>query len=336
MSATNEDQRIAPKAESTSPEIQRLLMQIGEIKVQAEEQFRAAELARKSADSEGLFAFNAKKACEEHATIISQLKGSVESEVNTIKSNKQKSDELLAALTTGKAIIDADAKTIGDRRKEAELAAVSTATANANCAVCVQELDKSKVSAEEVLRAIAESREAANQAQKSAGTAHEEIAVCSVDAKNKVKQIVEYHATSNERCLAIKQALEDAQTSEKELESVLEHLKKSDATSTGHEIRVAKLTEDLELLIQRVDKLLPGATSASLASSFSAQKLRFAGPQKRWLTIFIGCILGLVVVALPSFIAALGMPMLGHSANATSNEIWRGLLLRMPIVIPLV
>jgi len=336
MSETDNDQTSGQNVAPIIAEAQRLLAEIVQFKTQAEEQFKAAELSRKNADSEGLFAVNAKKVCEEHATAISQIKGNVESEVNTIRANKQTSDEFLAALTAGKATIDADAKTIGERRKEADLAASSIEAVRADSVSRAQEIEKSRAIAAEALKAIGESREAANRAQKDAETSQGEVEAYSVNAQKLVTQITDDHTTSNEHCLEIKKALGNAQADEAKIETVLEHLNKSDEISTGHETRVAALTKELELLLMRVDKLLPGAASASLASSFNAQKQRFAEPQKRWLLTFIGCIAGLVIVALPSFLAALGFPMWGHSENATPTEIWRGLMLRIPIVIPLV
>jgi hypothetical protein len=332
MNDKNKDQANGQKDDPTWTEAQRLLTEIQQFRAQAEEQFKAAETSRKNADSEGLFAVNAKKTCEDHATAISQLKGTVESEVNAIHSNKQKSDELLAALNAGKATIDADAKTIGEERKEADIAASSLKTARENCESRVQEIDKSKTAAEEALKAITESREASSQAQKSAESSRGEVEKCFVDAQAKVKQIEDNHTSSTELRLEIQSALETAQASKTKIETVLEHLQKSDEISTGHEMRVAELTKELDLLLKRVDSLLPGAASASLASSFNAQKKRFADPQKRWLMIFIGCIVGLVVVALPNFLDTIGIPIW----KATTNNIWEKLMLRMPVVIPLV
>jgi hypothetical protein len=68
------------------------------------------ELARQKADSEALFAFNAKKSCEEHSTIIAQLKGAVEANVNSIATNKLKADELAALITANKPVISGDIK----------------------------------------------------------------------------------------------------------------------------------------------------------------------------------------------------------------------------------
>jgi hypothetical protein len=336
MSEANKDKASGQNIDPIIAEAQRLLAEILQFRTQAEEQFKAAELSRKNADSEGLFAVNAKKVCEEHATAISQIKGNVESEVNTIRSNKQTSDDFLAALTAGKATIDADAKTIDERRKGADLAASSIEEVREKSVSRAQEIEKSKTTAEEALKVIVELREAANQAQKGAETSQAEVTAYSVNAQTLVNQITVDHTTSNERCLEIQKVLENAQDSEAKIEAVLEHLKKSDEISTGHEMQVAELTKELEQLLIRVDKLLPGAASASLASSFNAQKQRFAEPQKRWLRTFVGCIVGLVVVALPSFLAALGIPIWLHPTDQAPTEIWRGFLLRMPIVIPLV
>lgn len=322
--------------DSSAAEAQRLLLEIRRIRAQAEEQFVAAEVSRKKADSEGLFAFNAKEACEKHATAISQIKGGVESEATTIQSSRQKSDELMAALTTGKATIDADEKAIAERRKTAERDAASIEAASLLCATRTQELDKAKAASEEALKLIGESRDAVLQAQKLAETSQESIDVTASEAVKKIQLIDEHLSSSKDNSTAIQTLVTVAKASEADLAAVLEHLKKSDEIASSHEARVVKIAEDLEVLRKRVEGLLPGATSAGLASSFNAQKTRFALPQKRWLKTFIWCIGGLVVIAAPSFLAALGVPIPGHSGESTSSEVWRGVLLRMPIVIPLV
>ena len=63
--------------EELQKEAQRLLGEIEQFRRQAEEQSKAAETARKNADSEGLFAINAKRVCEEHSTAIAGLKGTL-------------------------------------------------------------------------------------------------------------------------------------------------------------------------------------------------------------------------------------------------------------------
>jgi len=82
--------------------------------------------------------------------------------------------------------------------------------------------------------------------------------------------------------------------------------------------------------------LLPGATSAGLASAFNKQKARFVDPQRRWLLTFVGCIGLLVIVAIPSFLSAIGINLAGHLQDDTWSTIWRSLTMRLPIVLPLV
>jgi hypothetical protein len=94
------------------------------------------------------------------------------------------------------------------------------------------------------------------------------------------------------------------------------------------------LKDELQDLIQRVEGLLPGATSAGLASSFNKQRSRFASPQKQWLWTFIVCIGILVVLALPSFFAAIGWSR--HSTDESWSAAWRNMVLRLPVVFPVV
>jgi chemotaxis protein histidine kinase CheA len=336
MSNTTDDNASQSSGPMPDEEAQRILAEIKQFRAQAEDEFKAAETARKKADSEGLFAFNAKKTCEEHATVISQMKGVVETDAAAVQSHKQKSDEYLAAVTSLKATLEADGKIIAERRKESEASAQSISAINEACAQRNGEVEKARTEVDEAMKSAFKSRDAATDAQKGAETSQKNAESINEDAQDILKQITANHESSNQRAGEIDKALSQAKEHEENLKSIVEHLAKSDEISTGYEDRLKKLTEDTADLLKRVDSLLPGAASASLASSFNAQKLRFAGPQKRWLWTFVGCIIGLVFVALPSFLAALGIAFPGHSADMPTSDLWRSLLLRMPIVIPLV
>ncbi len=108
-----------------SSQMHQLIGEISTIKLQAEAHLKQIEVSARKADSEALLAFNAKNACEEHATTIAGVKGTVEADANAIATNKQRSDEALASLITGRATVEADIKTIGDQRKEVDKAAIA-------------------------------------------------------------------------------------------------------------------------------------------------------------------------------------------------------------------
>jgi hypothetical protein len=317
-----------------------ILEEIQSIRGQAEAHLKQAEISRKNADSEALLAFNAKKACEEHATTVSGVKGVVEADANAIATNKQRSDEALAALTAGKASVDADTKGIETRRKEVDQAAAvvgQAATEITNAAEAgvarLKDIDASKESAEGQAKKIADSAKAAAEAAAAADSEQKDAERSSTEAAALAAAISEEHKTTSDIVAQTQALLKQAQDAEENLKKVLEHLAKSDEIATGHEKRVAALSAELQDLITRVEGLLPGATSAGLASSFNKQKSRFTDPQKLWLRTFVISILALVVVALPSFFAAIGVT---HPADQSWNGAWRNLVLRLPIWAPIV
>jgi len=321
---------------SDPSEPQRLLEELQRIRTQAEEHLKAAESARQKADSEALFAFNAKGACESHSTTIAGLKGTVEADVNTIITNKQKSDELLAAVNAAKATIDADIKIISERRKEIEQASQEIITAAQSGTVRLKEIDNSKTAAEASLKLTSEALNTATQARTSAEAAQKDVETFSAKAKELTANVTESHETSTQRATEIQKLLTSAQANQADLAKIVEHLTKSDVIAGGYEARLETLIGEVESLTKQVEELLPGATSTGLASSFNSQKARFAAPQRRWLWMFVLCIGGLVIVALPSFLSALGINLLGHTPEPTWDAALRGLTMRLPIAIPLV
>jgi anion-transporting ArsA/GET3 family ATPase len=133
-------------------EAQRLLDEIKQFRTQAEEQFKAAEASRKNADSEGLFAINAKRTCEEHSTAISQLKGTVEAEVTSILTNKQKFDELNSFITANRPVVEAGVKIVSESRKEIEQASGRIKEGAENGLSRLKEIEDSKKSVDAFLR----------------------------------------------------------------------------------------------------------------------------------------------------------------------------------------
>jgi len=335
----NEPSKNSSKEQDLAPvisEAQSLLEEIKQVKAQAEEHLKAAELAHSKADSEALFAFNAKGACEGHSTAIATLKGTVEVDANSIATNKQRSDELVAALNTGKATIDADIKLVEDRRKEVDQAAIKVVKAAEVGAARLTEIDSSKESADSALKLTNDALKTATQAGTNTEAAKEQAEKLSTEAAALTTSISNFHTATKQRADETEALLAQARTSEANLKKVLDHLAKSDEIATGHEERVAKLELDLKSLMERVEGLLPGATSAGLASSFNKQKERFVAPQKQWLWTFVFCIAGLVLLAFPSFLSAIGVNWFGHAPDPTWDATWRSLALRLPIVAPLV
>ena len=274
--------------------------------------------------------------CEEHSTAIAALKGNAESDVNAILGNKQKCDEAVAAVNSGKAAIDADQKVINDHQKEVDRSAQEIIKAAEIGVAHLVDINASKDSAESASKSTKDVLAAATQA----GTAVEEAKMQAERLSSEVATLAaktsEDEEAAKQRSDGIQTLLLNAQNSEVNLKKVWEHLEKSDELARSNEERNAKHSQDLETLTKSIESLLPGATSAGLASSFNAQKARFKDQQNRWLWTFVGCIGALVFLAIPSFLAAIGVSVFGHPTDPTWNATWRSLTLRLQIVLPLI
>jgi len=344
MADTSEDRPSqGPDTSQLLSQVHQLIGEINTIKLQAEAHLKQAEISRKNADSEALLAFNAKNACEQHATTIAGVKGAVEADANAIATNKQRSDEALASLTTAKAEVEADIRQIGDQRKGVDQAAsaieedASSAGKGVEAGIArLKDIEASCESAENQLLEATKFAKAATMAAANASAAENRAEQSAKESTSSAAAISEEHEATAEMVEKTKALLAEAQTAHENLKMVLDHLAKSDEIATGHEKRVADLTGELQNLVLRVEGLLPGATSAGLASSFNKQRSRFTSPQRQWLRTFVVCIGVLVVLALPSFLAAIGLNWSGQRTDESWSAAWRNLVLRLPIVFPVV
>jgi hypothetical protein len=144
-------------------------------------------------------------------------------------------------------------------------------------------------------------------------------------------------ATTNELGERARTSHGEIETVEKESKTKLESL--STATETTlemqkriveYETTLGKIQNAFEDIKGKVEGLLPGATSAGLASSFCSQKNRFRTPQRWWMGAFVACI-GLLLA-----IAVIGGWNYWSGVEQTWDSIWRHLVQRLPFVIPLV
>lgn len=333
----------SPDGTQLPQQMRELVGELNALRLTAEAHLQQIEVTSRKAGTEALLAFNAKNACEEHATAIAGVKGTVEADANAIATNKQRSDDALASLTTAKATVDADVKIMADLRKDIEQAAGRAAHAAGEIektsetgSAKLSEIDTSRESAERQCIESAESAKAAARAAVDAAAAQNRAEQSSKEASASAEAIGGEHDVTADLAEKTQALLALAQADQASLKQVLEHLAQSDEIAGRHEKRVADLAQELQGLVERVEGLLPGATSAGLASSFNKQRSRFTAPQRQWLWTFIICIGVLVIVALPSFIAAIGLNWSGHPSDESWSAAWRNMVLRLPIIFPVV
>lgn len=306
----------------------------------AEEHLKATEASRKKADDDASYAYQAKVNTEEHAKATAVFKGQAEADVNSISTNKRNAEESLAVITRVKADIDGDNKAINDNRKTVDQTSQEILKVAQTGTTCLREIEQARTASELASKSAIDAQKASEEARANTETAQKTATKLAVETQTHVSQIVEHVKTSTQRAGEIEDLLTDAQKSETALSAVLEHLAKSDEIAVVHEARVAKLAGELDLLIKKAESLLPGFTSAGLASAFCTQRNRFAAPQRRWLWTFIVCMILLAIVSLPSFLAAIfpsiRIAMTGATGIPSWSETLHGFVMRLPILVPLV
>jgi len=100
-------------------------------------------------------------------------------------------------------------------------------------------------------------------------------------------------------------------------------------TISNQESSLKELSKYTEQLKQTIEDLLPGATSAGLASAFKDRKDAFVWPKRIWGTTFIISIIGLLAVAYFD-------PVTFKKATIDANYIFQYFLIRLPFAVPIV
>ena len=130
---------------------------------------------------------------------------------------------------------------------------------------------------------------------------------------------------------AIAASKEVAKASSESLKSLSELARLVDARVAGYEARLKELESQCDHQLATIIDLLPGATSAGLASAFDARRKTFLSPSRKWQWLFVGSVVLLVVLALT------GMWHTYEGGKViTYDELLRLWLARAPVVAALV
>lgn len=290
-------------------------------KARAEAATAAAEEANRKANSESAFAYNAKQNAEDHAKAIAQVRGSVDADFNYLTTTKANADTASNDIVVAKKAAESDARLTAESKAAADsdLAALRVSKEKAEAALSITEKARDEATAlakratedtAEITKAKANTDTAASAVQATQAQVSDLGAQVQVDAK-----AVASRNTESQALLA-------------SMVEVVETAKASLGRVQTYEEELKRLSVDFEALHNKIEALLPGATSAGLASAFRDQKARFNGPQKTWLTTFILTILALLAVG------ALGLNGLVNEP-ITWDSTLRHVVSRLPVAVPL-
>lgn len=106
---------------------------------------------------------------------------------------------------------------------------------------------------------------------------------------------------------------------------------KAEEKMAGYETKLEEYQRQVQERIATIDGLLPGATSASLATAFDERRKTFLRPSNQWQWVFVGALTLLVLVALSGL-----WHVFFAKTPSTYDELFRLWLARLPIAGALV
>jgi len=327
------------KLAALEAEAGRILGEISTIKEATAAALNGAETARKQADDHASYANSAKLSTEEHSKSVAAFKGQIESDLASINSHKQKADEQAAALSTAKGNAEAELAIITNQKRDAEAAIEEIRKTSSLGSGYLQEIEQAKTTTAEYQTAALASKTKASEGASAAEASSASILAQQTKATESSDLIAECLKSSTQDSLEVSKILALSNKDRDSIIKLLDQLKKSETVSSTYQAKITELAASFENLGKKIEGLLPGATSAGLASAFDAQKQRFGTPQNYWLITFISCIGLLFIISLPTFCRAVFPGVFSQymgAAPANWNDILMGLAMRLPVLAPLV
>lgn len=277
------------------------------------------------ADNEALRANQAKEFVEQHSNAAAKLKGSIEVDAAAIATKRAEIETIAQNFTNLRSRSEADATSIASSRKTADEAAKAVTETSGSAAAVQANISETKKTIDSLAQSVREETKTIQS-----DVAH--ITTAKESSANLLAAIQKTTATTNElheRAKTAQTAIEALEKAAKaKTESVSELIEKSqvlEKSVTEYEKNLARLQDEFAAMKDKVENLLPGATSAGLASAFCSQKQRFRLPRLAWMGTFLACIAGLLIIA-SRF----------HAPDPTWDAIGRELLQRLPFIVPLV
>jgi chemotaxis protein histidine kinase CheA len=309
---------------------EQVLAELEAIRSRAEATVASAEASRSKADSESGFAFNAKNNAEEHAKAISQVRGNVDADFTWLTTTKKNAEEAAQAIALAKAASEGDAQSLANLKSTAQQDAQLATTARSTAETISASATKMQG---DISAALAKANEdSASLAQAKATSEASATAVQGSQA-----QVAEYAAKAKSDGASISARDAESQTHLQSIANIVLSATETHTRVETYETDLTKLKEQFAELHAKTEALLPGATSAGLASAFREQKARFDRPQTYWLWTFVGAVALLLAAGLIGLPGVFGSAALqGNDPNPPWDAILRHIVNRLPLVGPLV
>jgi predicted nucleic acid-binding Zn-ribbon protein len=305
----------------TQAEVSSACTQISELLEKARE-------AQAKADNEALRAFQAKQSAEDHGTAIAKLKGTIEADAAAVAAKKQDIETISSTLANMRTSGESAVEALRDIRRTVDASSQHVAELSGKASTQQSSIEEAKKTVETILQSVREQTKSI-EADLAAITSNKSISDNLLASLHKTAaSISENHERSKTSLTSITTFENQSKRKAEEVSTLVEELKQAKSNAAAYENGLETLKQEFINLFKKVENLLPGATSAGLANTFSQQKKRFKTPQVSWILIFIFCMASLF------FVAWMGKE--DSQVDQTWGGILRHLALRVPFALPLI
>lgn len=174
-------------------------------------------------------------------------------------------------------------------------------------------------------------REQAHSLLSEVTSSHTEITNQTNTIRQALPEATQILTSSQETSGAIKQIKKEAEHQLNTVETFVNRLDNAQQLTDAYETEIEAKREQYGQLVDEINRLLPGATSAGLATAFAKQKNRFFIPKIIAVVVFVICIAALIAIA------AYGDGNIFSTRTApTLSQIGAYLLRRLPLALPVI
>lgn len=246
-----------------------------------------ASKAQVTADSEALRANQAKTAVEEHSNTVAKLKGTMDADATAIAKKRAEIEGIGQSFVNLRSTSEADMTAIANARKAADEAAKAVAETSGKATTIQASILETKKGIDDLSQSVREESKTIKSDVSQVTSAKESSAALLAAIEKANTATMELQQRSKTACTSV-ESLE--KTAKDKVASVNELVDKSldlQKSVADYEKNLAALQGEFSTMKDKVEGLLPGATSAGLASAFASQRKHYAQQREKWAQIMV-------------------------------------------------
>lgn len=233
---------------------------------------------------------------------LSELIEKARASCESTKASETEAQKVLRQLSDVLSDAKALSEKLTDVRPKIDAAAAEVEAKRSAVNTQAQQVDATQKRASEVRGDLDSVLASAKQSQTEAEGFKKSVEECNASTTATAANIAASKATVDANAKAVAQALAESKAATANTKALADKAAELKQRVEEYEAKLNDLNEKCGAQLQAITDLLPGATSAGLASAFNDRRETFVKPRVRWQWLFLGSVIALTVLAFISFV----------------------------------